>query len=453
MPSEPKSASMREAPWRIGPAASPASVRRWLFVAFVLIYALTMHGRSFSDSRYHFEQIETFVETGLFVMWPAERGPAPERLDRWARQGVDGHTYLMLPPGQALTATPFALVGRVVGVPQLETEAVGVKHAPMMFWASLTMPFAISAMLVAIFQAAYAATGLLSRGLQAALVVGLATNTWFFATTFWTRPLAAACLVIGLVVLLQARDRVWHFALSGALFGWALVVRPDMIFTLPWLGGLALSQTWRRWRLLAAFALPLALTLLGLLAWNHHRFGDMLSSGSPHQNSHDYKLRYVPMKLPRRLFGSMDGLFFYVPVLAISIAAIPAMWRRQRALWTACFGASVTLLLFYSAYVWGRSAPPIAWGSRFLYPVVPLLLLPVFMVREHAPLRAWWVWLLVAGSVPLHLYGVWQRADQPIWWMAHATPSVALVPLGLLALVVWRLIAALDLQHRSQVVE
>jgi len=433
-------------PWRIGPGTSPRHVRRWLFAVCVLVFVLTMHGRAFSDSRYHFEQIETFVETGLFVMWPADRGPAPSRLAGWATPGLDGHAYSMLPPGQALTATPFALVGRVVGAPELATGAPGVQHAPMMFWASIMMPVAMSAMLVAIFQATYASTGLVSRGLQAALVVGFATNTWFFATTFWTRPLAAACLVIGLVVLLSAKESAWRFSLAGALFGWALVVRPDMVFTLPWLGGLALAHGWRRWPLLAAFALPLVATAIGLLAWNQHRFGDVWSSGSPHQASHDYRLWYVRYRLPDRLFGSKDGLFRYVPALALSIIAIPALWRSQRALWVACFGASATLVVFYSAYVWGQSAPPIAWGSRFLYPVVPLLLLPVFMVPEHAPLRAWWAWLLVAGSVPLQLHGVCQRSAAPVWWMAHPTPAVALVPLVLLGLALWRLVVALDLR-------
>ncbi len=432
----------------IGPAASPARVGAWLFVVFALLYALTMHGRAFSDSRYHFEQIETFVETGLFVMWPADRGELPRRLEAWTGQGVDGHWYSLLPPGQALSATPLALIGRTVDWPELRTGAPGVKNAPMMFWASLLMPLAMAGMLVAVFHATVSTTGLVSRGVQAACVLGLATNTWFYATTFWTRPLAAACMVGSVALLLHARERSLHWVLAGVLLGWALVVRPDMVFAMPWLVGLGVARGWGQWRRLVAFIAPIGVAVAGLLLWNEHRFGDWLSTGSPHQTGSHYKLRYLRWELPRILFGENGGLFRYVPVLVLTAFAIPAAWRRQRALLVACLGASATLAVFYAAYVWGRSAPPIAWGGRHVYPIVPLLLLPAFVVREHAPLRAWWAWLLVGASIPWQLYGVWQKepTDAVFWWLAQPSHGIAAAVLAAcLAFALYRMIVALDL--------
>ncbi len=434
---------------RVGPGASPTRIGWWLFVAFALLYVLTMHGRAFSDSRYHFEQIETLYGTGHFVMWEGGGEPLPRRLEAWTGQGVDGHWYSLLPPGQALTATPLAGLGRVVGWPELRTGAPGVHDAPMMFWASLLMPLAMAAMLVAVFHAAVSATGLVSRGLQAACVLGLATNTWFYATTFWTRPLAAACLVGSLALVLQARDRTGRWGLAGALLGWALVIRPDMVFAAPWLVGLACVRGRGQWRALVAYVAPIGLCVLGLMLWNEHRFGDALSTGSPHQTSSHYKLQYLRWELPRILFGEKGGLFRYVPVLVLTAFAIPAAWRHQRAVLITCLGASATLAVFYAAYVWGRSAPPIAWGGRHLYPIVPLLLLPAFMVRDHAPLRPIWAWVLVGASVPWQLYGVWQKESvQPVvWWLDEPRHAVAATLLAAaLAFSIHRLVSSLDLK-------
>lgn len=81
-----------------------------------------------------------------------------------------------------------------------------------------------------------------------------------------------------------------------------------------------------------------------------------------------------------------------------------------------------------------------SWGSRFFYPVVPLLLLPAFIVPSHDPLRPKWARVVVFASFAMAFGGVIQRVRMgpPVWWLGDAAlTGVALllfVPLVALSL-------------------
>jgi hypothetical protein len=79
--------------------------------------------------------------------------------------------YLLTMHGRVFSDSRFQLM-------QIEMFAVT-------FWASTFLPIAVATMLWCIYQIAVASSGKVERGLQAVLVIGLATNTWFYATTFW----------------------------------------------------------------------------------------------------------------------------------------------------------------------------------------------------------------------------------------------------------------------------
>ena len=420
---------------------------RWLFVGFAALYGLTLHGRPFSDGRLHLEQVETFVVTGAFTMAP-ERADEPLTSITFMRPGRDGRVYLTLPPGLALAASPLGLLGRLFGrvtgrIPDPHPPRADLPDPTIALWASFTMPLAVAGMIWAFFRIVLEISDSRARALEGALVLGLATNTWFYATTFWTRPLAAACLVAALLAILVARDRVPVWLLAGSLVGLATVARYEIVLAAPWLVGLTVARADRRGRALVALALPICLASLALAGWNDFRFGDPFDTGSRHQTLRDFDARVVWQALERLLFGANEGLFRYVPVLLLGVLALPRALRSQRALVTTTLGVVATLLCFYAIFTWSRSVPPIAWGSRHLFPVVPFLLLPAFLSRDTDPLAPIWARLLVAGSVVLQIGGVAQRSRlaTPLWWLHDPTPAGFAVALGLAALVVlaaWR---------------
>lgn len=115
--------------------------------------------------------------------------------------------------------------------------------------------------------------------------------------------------------------------------------------------------------------------LLG--AWNHVRYGapwalpdlDQGASGLAdvaRENSVFSLSLPTPRRLFEVLFGVRRGIFVFAPVLALGVAGLKPLWRRDRAL--SALLASVALLAALQA-----AAKPISWhggtaaGPRYLY--------------------------------------------------------------------------------------
>jgi hypothetical protein len=302
------------------------------------------------------------------------------------------------------------------------------------------------------FRIVWETSGSIERALQGALVLGLATNNWFYATTFWTRPLATTCLMGSLLLVLVARERAAGWLLAGLALAYALVVRPEFAIAAPWLVGLAVLRAERRVRTLCLVLLPVLVAALALMAWNQHRFGGAFETGSIHQNISDFGVRQLGAASLRLLFGPREGVLRFVPVLLLGFLGMRVAWNRQRALLVTCVGVAATLVLFYASFTWARSTTPIAWGSRHLFALVPFLLLPAFLCQAHAPLTAGWAKLLVGISAILQLRGVLQRGrlEPPFWWMEDPGGAAVAGALALLLLLaVWSGARALDLSRRA----
>lgn len=427
--------------------APRSRVGRRLFVAFALLYALTAHGRHYSDDVFQFEQVQVFVETGEFAM-SAERDPeALGGAGAFMRPGVDGRVYLTLAPGLALAASPLGWIGHVLGVPNPAPEAPSAHAASpsTTFWASLTVPLAMAGAVWALFSLVASTSGSTRRAMQAALVFALATNTWFYATTFWTQPLAAACW-IGAVALLH-RDRTGAGSLApclaaGALVGYSVATRFELALLVPWFFVLVRPGSRARNRRLVAFALPLLAFALALLAWNDFRFGDPFQTRSLHQGTGPFRLDRWPAALPTILFGPGEGLFVYSPALVLGVLGARAAFRSHRALTIFALGSAVSMIFLYAAFAFWSTPSPMSWGNRFLYLAVPWLLLPAFVTPDHDPVRSRWARMLLVASGAVALAGILQRVrlGPPVWWIDDPVRmAVAVVLAGGLVAVAVRL--------------
>jgi len=81
------------------------------------------------------------------------------------------------------------------------------------------------------------------------------------------------------------------------------------------------------------------------------------------------------------LFGVEKGLFVYNPILLASLLAFPLLWRRWLAEAMVVLAVFALHALVYAG--WHDWRGGVAWGPRFLVPLLPLLVLPL------APLLAW----------------------------------------------------------------
>ncbi len=152
------------------------------------------------------------------------------------------------------------------------------------------------------------------------------------------------------------------------------------------------------WSLIPGYSLPFALGAalpgLVLLLYNYTR------SGSPFQTGYDLTIfsPHIALGLYKLLFSPHRGLFVFSPVLLFVVAAFPRFWHRHRAEAGLVGGVVGVYLLLFAAWTSGEG---LSWGSRFLVPIVPFLILSLapFVARLGQPRLRWWRWAFVAVAL------------------------------------------------------
>jgi hypothetical protein len=323
----------------------------------------------------------------------------PDGTFGWA-PGTDGERYGFFGHALSVVALPAYGVGKVMAAraPDTWRHAVRSDHlwvhrrAPEEDYPRMVVGFT-NCVLVGLGAWLFALwVTRLGYGVRIGVVCGLTyafgTSMFAYAGTFLSEPLSALWFVVAGLCVTQAhrdrpdrRRRAWLVAAAAcvaasvhthvlnlvaipAYVGWALV---------PW------STAWsRRAQWLPALAVgTLGLLLLG---YGHAaRFGDPFETGRYDHYSHFI----VPDKgLVAMLVAPGRSILLYSPALIVALLGWPAFVRRHRALAWMCVAAFVTRWLFVAARSdwWGGWAI----GSRYLLPVVPLLLLPLAEVLRAA---------------------------------------------------------------------
>jgi hypothetical protein len=235
-------------------------------------------------------------------------------------------------PGHALLAVPFVGAARVV------MKVAGVD--PTSFYPLQWLMY-LASLMTAGLPAALAVLGFLwlARRLGAsdggalfgALVLGVGTPLFSYATVFWVHALAAALLLGALIAAVALRDpgsvrRDWFLSVAlGLSAGWATISEYPAAVTAVLLTVLALwhvrGSGWPRLLRVVGGIAAGALPCLGvLMAYNLATFG------SPFSLAYQHQVNFAPVdqlfRLPSgnnlglSLFGEYRGLLLLSPVLA-----------------------------------------------------------------------------------------------------------------------------------------
>jgi hypothetical protein len=150
-----------------------------------------------------------------------------------------------------------------------------------------------------------------------------------------------------------------------------------------WLLWLAWGWGRQRWRdgLLAcvAWGAPIGLWLAGIGVYNWVRFGSVFKTGYGDEAS-EFTEPFLT-GLTGLLVSPGKGLLWYSPPLLLALAGSWRFARRRPDLALAIAGMFGTTLALYSRYyIWDGGG---VWGTRFLLPLIPLLLLPAGEVIER----------------------------------------------------------------------
>ena len=123
------------------------------------------------------------------------------------------------------------------------------------------------------------------------------------------------------------------------------------------------------------------------------RFGNPLASGH-----HETVFGYTIWKGVLGLAVSPGkGLLWYCPAIFLLVLAAPRFARRYGALSLGFATIAVAFFLLYGYVTYWHGDP--AWGPRYVYPVVPFLILPLGEVLRWRGTRRRVVWLVTAAVV------------------------------------------------------
>ncbi len=412
-------------PRQISPAPNSLHQNRRLAVAVfflaLAIYTLTyVGGFKSNDERALFAGMDSFVKRGSFtvnqIFWD---------YTNVAMITGQGEMVPNYEPGQMVLAIPFYLWGRALGA------AVQ---------GSFFFNLLVTAASVALVYLCFVEFGYRRKvALLGSAVYALASLAWPYSRTFFREPLTVLAYLLAVYGLLRYRQpepRRWGWlALTGAMLGLALVTKQISVALIPSLLVLLFAYEYKRpadpgsglirQRLIAVLAvlLPLALILLLERVYHEATLGgvELFSRNIVDYTTNPQLSLSTPFRMLRGFLGlsisPYKGLFWYAPALLLGIVGALPFLRRYR--WE---GVAFILLigghfLGYSRYNFWSGG--VAWGSRYMLPVIPFLVLlagPVFVwLLESLPshtsrltfhaLRTL-VWLLIAFSVFLQFLGV-----------------------------------------------
>ncbi len=391
-----------------------------LFFLALAVYALTYTGAFKSnDERALFSGVDSFFKRGEFtvnqIYWD------------YTNVGMLTSAGDMVPnyePAQMVAALPFYVWGRWLGA---------------MVQGAMFFGVFVCAAAVALLYLSFLELGVSRRASAlGALVFAFATMLWPYSRTFFREPLTVTAYLAVLYGLLRYRTeptRLRWPALAGAAVGLALTTKQISVAILPSLLLLTGVYEWQRghspgiWRQRALAAAAAALPLAAFLGLQEVYKAATLSGVELFARDlgvyiADPQLsQSVPIRMARALVGltisPYKGVLWYSPVLLLGVVGTLPFLRRWRWEGIAFLLVIAVHLLGYSRYNYWSGG--VAWGSRYMLPIVP------FLVLLAAPVWAWLVdprpsplagrrpldlvlrlgaWLLIAASTFVQVLGV-----------------------------------------------
>lgn len=364
------------------PRLRAVAVPLLLGVAVLAIYLLTGAAdlKQNGDTDLRFQTAQAIVE--YHRAWVDQ----PWWYDLRMVPGRGGHLYAYYAPGQALFMVPLYILGRVIA------HHLSLPYDVTTLYAARSLDLWLGALLAVVFYLMGRGIGYSARtAVVLTLIFAFATAAWPDAQSALEQTQVDLFLLIGVYAVWRfvagsLRRRPWML-LAGAAAGLAVFTRYDAALYVPVLALYpAITRLVRResgivwdWLVYAAGALPGAAIVA---YWDWLRFGSVFNMGLRTPTFGEPVL----VGLGGLTISPGKGLLWYVPILLLLPWAAPRFARLHPSL-SGLFAALVLMTLgFYSGVLYWHGDP--AWGPRYLYAVLPYLVLPLGTILQTWPRRA-----------------------------------------------------------------
>jgi hypothetical protein len=187
-------------------------------------------------------------------------------------------------------------------------------------------------------------------------------------------------------------------AVAGLASGLLIGVNTAYIVMAGIIGIAVLLTCWRRKRLtdVLAFALPLALCLIGYSVYNAARFGAPFETGYRFADGEGFNSPFL-MGLYGLTISPYRGVFWYSPILLLALPGWLLLRKRANALaWLILILVIAQIAVFAAWWSWDGG---VTWGTRFLLPVIPLMCIALAPVVSWARRSAVILIILMAFTI------------------------------------------------------
>lgn len=314
---------------------------------------------------------------------------------------VDGHFYTDKAPGQSFAAVPVVAGIRPVLAmmgydPESRRGVTALSYAATLVTAAL--PTVLAALLL-LWLAVRLGAGR-DGALFAALVFGLGTPAWAYATLFMGHGLATGCVFGGFAaaVALRSQSSGRRDVLLGLGIGlgagWGVVTEYPAAPAALVIAALAMVHARaggprRMVRVGAAIGAGALVCLLVLLGYQRAAFGSMLDTPLRHLYLFE-NVREQPFSWPRAdalaaiLWGQKRGLLPLAPILVLAPVGVALLWRDRAA--RATVAAAAAIAVYYFLFNASFATPLAGWcyGPRYTATALPFLALPLAVVWTRA---------------------------------------------------------------------
>ena len=264
------------------------------------------------------------------------------------------------------------------------------------------------------------------------LLFGVGCVHWYMTIQGSIWFLSQICTVTFILLSLWVATEYGSPWLVGTLLGLALFGRPHVVLVYPLLLAikihseleLNLNSKWRAIRKWGLFSIvPLAISVLLILAYNYLRFQNILNFGYLGENvnpslAHDlraygqFNIHYLPHnfwsmvlagpdwdRVQRLILPNLDGmsLFLTTPAIIYIFQAYKRTWLTIGS-WAALTLLLIPLLTYYNTGWW-------QFGYRYSLDFMPVVI--ILLAIAAGERLNWKLWILILIGVGVNFWGTW----------------------------------------------
>ena len=266
------------------------------------------------------------------------------------------------------------------------------------------------------------------------LIFSVCSFVWPYVNSFWVQPLQALILSSSLLFILKVqhydksylcsytvkygRKRFYFSALSGFLLGLSVFAHPISLIFIP---AFLVYTFFRVMRhdiknfLLLVSLIALMLFFVGLV--NYARFGSFTDFGYGYFSSlaaHDGWRGLIGL-----LVSPGVGLIFFFPIAVLLPLGAKYMYKDNRALFFLCIYIIIANWIYIGTLSYGAEPSSwsggIAWGPRYLIPVMPFIMIVLGSIFLHLRKRR----ILKAIVISLCLVGFYVNLSGILIWFQY----------------------------------